>query len=120
MSDMVLTGRRLSQMAADEAAAYFVTHRDGGLHENEQKLLSAWLSADKSHVCAMNRAEAAWRCFDQAGDDEILDQIRAYSRGARAEDGRLQHTGFVQRRARCLWRGTFNLLRRWFGRSQGI
>ena len=69
-------------MTADEAAAYFVTHRDDDLTGAEQLLLTSWLSASDSHVRALNRAEAAWRCFDQAGDDEILAAMRAHSREA--------------------------------------
>jgi ferric-dicitrate binding protein FerR (iron transport regulator) len=79
----VLTGKRLDAMTPDAAAAYFVTHRDDGLTKAEQKLLSSWLSAHESHARALNRAEAVWRCFDQAGNDEVLAQMRAHSRETR-------------------------------------
>jgi len=67
-------------MRADEAAAYFVTHRDDDLTEAEHLLLTSWLSASDSHVRALNRAESVWQCFDQAEDDEILAAMRAHSR----------------------------------------
>jgi ferric-dicitrate binding protein FerR (iron transport regulator) len=76
----MLIADRLREMTADEAAAYFVTHRDDELTEAEHRLLASWLSADANHAQALGRAEAAWHCFDQTADDEILARMRAHSR----------------------------------------
>jgi ferric-dicitrate binding protein FerR (iron transport regulator) len=69
-------------MTADEAAAYFVTHRDDELTEAEHRLQVWWLSADPRNARAFDRASAAWDCFDQAAGDEIVARMRTHSREA--------------------------------------
>jgi len=77
-----LTGKRLGDMSPDDAAAYFVTHGSDDLTGAEQKLLASWLAGDESHARALQRAEAVWRCFDLADDDEILAEMRSHSQKA--------------------------------------
>ncbi len=83
MRRRVLTGKRLGEMTADEAAAYFVAHHDDELTEAERRLLTSWISADGNHARAMKRAEAIWQIFDQAAGEEILDEMRGHSREVR-------------------------------------
>jgi len=45
-----LTFDRLSAMAPDEAAAYFITRREEGLTESEHHLFAQWLKADEAHA----------------------------------------------------------------------
>ena len=77
------TGKRLGAMTPDDAAAYFVLYRDEDMTEAERKLFLSWFSENDCNVQALSRAEAAWRCFDLAEDNEVLAQMRADSRAAR-------------------------------------
>ena len=72
-----LTPKALRALTPRKAAAYFVSRRPDGLTRAEQRLLDDWLAAEPSHREALTNAEAAWKAFDDSGDDEILRALRA-------------------------------------------
>ena len=75
-----LTAKRLGEMTADEAAAYFIIHHEFDLTEAERGLFTSWVRSDQSHARAMDRAVAVWHCFDDTAGDEILAKMRAHPR----------------------------------------
>ena len=78
-----LVGKRPGEMTPDDAAAYFVLHRDDDMTEAERKLFLCWFSENDQNAQALSRAQAAWQCFDRPEDDEVLTQMLAASRAAR-------------------------------------
>jgi ferric-dicitrate binding protein FerR (iron transport regulator) len=75
-----IAGKRLAGMTPEDAAAYFILHRDEDMTEAEQELFISWFSSDDVKARALSRAEAAWKCFDRAGDDEVLAALRVKAR----------------------------------------
>jgi len=70
-------------MTPEEAAAYFILHRDDDMTAADLMLFRSWFAANDEYAQALVRTEAAWRCFLHAEDDEILAKMRADARGAR-------------------------------------
>jgi ferric-dicitrate binding protein FerR (iron transport regulator) len=75
-----IVSKRLAGMTPEDAAAYFILHRHEDMTEAEQKLFITWFSSDDAKARALSRAEAAWKCFDRAGDDEVLAALRVKAR----------------------------------------
>jgi transmembrane sensor len=79
-----LTAERLGALPAGEAAALFVARRVDGLNDSERALLDDWL-ADDEHRRALERAERAWRSFEEAEGDDILDAMRRHALAGRSK-----------------------------------
>lgn len=77
-----LTAERLVALSAGEAAALFVARRAEGLTDSERALLEDWLASDE-HRLALERAEHAWRSFEEAEGDDILDAMRRHALAGR-------------------------------------
>ncbi|THD79301.1 MAG: DUF4974 domain-containing protein [Phenylobacterium sp.] len=77
-----LTAERLGALPASEAAALFVARRADGLTDSERILFETWLARDE-HRRALERAERAWRSFEAAEGDEILDAMRRHALAGR-------------------------------------
>jgi transmembrane sensor len=73
-----LTAERLRSLPATEAAALIVARQAEGLTGSEQALLEDWLTSDE-HRRALERAQRAWRTFDEAEGDEILAAMRRHA-----------------------------------------
>jgi transmembrane sensor len=80
-----LTSGRLYAMPPDEASAYFVSRSADGLTSHEQDLLGVWLAADQAHALAYERANKAWRSFDDTAGNEILSAMRAHATASRPQ-----------------------------------
>lgn len=74
-----LTAEALASLAPAEAAAHFIARRAEGLTPSEEQLLTDWLARDEAHARAFESAERAWRNFDGAEGDEILNAMRAHA-----------------------------------------
>ncbi|MBT2134622.1 FecR domain-containing protein [Croceibacterium sp. LX-88] len=83
-----LTLERLSAMAPDEAAAWFLAQRDEGLAAHEETILADWLAADQAHGEAYRRAERAWEAFAGAEDNEVVAAMRTHALSAKAPSRR--------------------------------
>jgi len=70
---------RLERMGADEAAAFWIMHRQEGLTPQEEVVFRTWLAASEENARAWANADAAMRCFDGAEDDEILRGMRSHA-----------------------------------------
>jgi transmembrane sensor len=77
-----LTAERLGALPAGEAAALLIARRAEGLTDGEQGLLEAWLASDE-HRRALERAERAWRSFEEAEGDELLAAMRRHALASR-------------------------------------
>lgn len=77
-----LTAERLGALPTDEAAALFVARRAEGLTDSERALFEDWLAPDE-HRRALERAERAWRSFDESEGDEILAAMRRHALAGR-------------------------------------
>lgn len=65
-------------MTPDEAAAAWIVRvEDGPMSAADRAAFEAWKAQSPANVAAFARAEAAWRLFDDAGDDPLLDAVRA-------------------------------------------
>ena len=79
----VLTMDRLRAMDADEAAALWTVRLAEGEHAQERDLFEEWLEAAPANRAAWDRAQRGWSLFDEAADDELLEQMRRHARAAR-------------------------------------
>jgi transmembrane sensor len=66
-------------MRPDEAAAFWTARRAEGLSRYEEEQFRLWLGRSIENVEAWADADAAWRIFDDAGDDEILAAMRSHA-----------------------------------------
>ena len=65
-------------MTPDEAAAAFIVRLDDGpLSEADQAAFEEWKAQSPVNVAAFERAEAAWRLFDDPRGDPLLDAMRS-------------------------------------------
>jgi transmembrane sensor len=78
----VLTMDRLQTMDPAEAAALWTVRLAEGEHASERQLFEEWLGAAAVNRDAWERAQRGWTLFDQAGEDEILEEIRRHARSA--------------------------------------
>jgi transmembrane sensor len=83
MIQEVLKPDHLRDLAPDEAAATLTLRCSEPASAHDQEALAAWLRLDEANVQAWERAQGAWRAFDDAGDDEILNAMRQAAREAR-------------------------------------
>ncbi len=78
----VTSEARLTAMSPEEAAAFWTVRQSEGLSAYEEELFRNWLGRSSENAGAWADAEAAWHCFDEAGDDEILTAMRSHALAA--------------------------------------
>src|SRR3954469_8860546 len=71
-------------MTPEEAAAFWLVHRDKGVVLNDDPDFLEWLAASPDHVRAWNNATSLWTSFDD-GSDALLDAMRRDALTARRE-----------------------------------
>ncbi|HEX8534811.1 MAG TPA: FecR domain-containing protein [Allosphingosinicella sp.] len=81
----ILSLPRLSATSPDDAAAVWLARRAHNPLQGEEEAFALWLAADPANREAWEQAEAAWRCFDTLGEDELLEAIREKAREAGPE-----------------------------------
>lgn len=79
----VLTLERFRSLRADEVAALLAVRKSDGASAHDDEVLAAWLGLDAANVRAWETTQRAWRAFDEAKDDEILNAMREEARKAR-------------------------------------
>jgi transmembrane sensor len=73
---------RLSEMPADDAAAYWTMRRMDEVLPHEEALFQEWLELDAANRAAWDRAQRGWAVFDNAPGDELLDAMTEHARAA--------------------------------------
>jgi len=82
----VLTLDALRRLPPEEAAARWAARQCGAdMSGPEKAQFEEWLALEPTHRLAWAKAQASLNAFDQAGDDDLLEALRAHARAAQPE-----------------------------------